>query len=144
MKGKIIACFSCVGKTHYVVNNFDVISCIDHDMFDWKYRGQLGNNWFDYYWVRTFQLQDKFDYVFVNAIPEVIERLDYDRDVIIFPDRDLKHFWIERAQKRNPESDFTKLLSAEWDNWIDACYNSPAKKIILGMPHLYLSNVNFI
>ena len=125
MKGQIVAVFSCCGKTHFVLNKFSYISCVDHDMYDWMYRGQLGKTWIDYYLVRTLELQEKFDYVFVNAIPEIINRLPkfYGDSIVVYPKRELRQEFVKRAKSRGGMTSFPKMLDDKWDEWISACEN---------------------
>jgi len=138
---KIIAVFSCVGKTHYVLNNYEHISCIDHDFYDWMYRGQLGNNWMQRYIHRMIQLTKKFDYIFVNATPEIIRYLPKEA-IIIHPTRELKDEWIRRAQSRGGITEFSKLLEREWDEWIDACRKWPGKRIEIVNPNQHLTDID--
>ena len=139
MKGKVIACLSCTGKTHFVLNNFENMDCVDHDMYDWMYRGKLGDAWIDYFKVRMQELRDKFEFVFVNAIPEIIKIIP-ENSIIIFPKRELKEEFLNRAKSRGGETAFPKYLDEHWDEWMDACENSPAKKIRLDSGE-YVSDV---
>ena len=143
MKGKILAVFSCCGKTHYVLNNWSTIDCVDHDMYDWKFRGNLEQEWCRYYKGRMIYLKQKFDYIFVNAIPEIIHILYPSKgDVVIYPQKQLKQEWLERAIIRNNNNydGFPKILDNNWDNWIDACEKYEGEKHIL-LSGQYLSNV---
>jgi len=117
---KIIACFSCTGKTHYCLNNYEKIDCIDHDMYDFKFRGQLNNRWLVEYVKRLNQLMSKFEFVFVNAIPGVIDYLPIN-SLVVYPHRELKDEWVARARLRGGESTFADLLESSWDEWIDKC-----------------------
>jgi hypothetical protein len=135
--GRVISVFSCSGKTHFVVNQFDKIDCIDHDFYDYRFRGKLPD-WELTYMNRMAQLRAKFDFVFVNAIPEVLKypKMLY---MVIYPHRSLKSDWVNRAIRRGGESEFPKLLDKEWDNWIDLCEQFQGKKIVLAKGE-YLSD----
>jgi len=139
MKGRIISCFSCVGKTHYVLNNLHLESCIDHDFYDYMYRGNLGENWMGVYMTRMRQLQKKFEYVYVNSTPEIIAELPKD-SILVYPYPNLKNEWVQRAKNRGGESAFPKLLEKKWDEWIAACESWTGKKYMVNSGE-YLSNV---
>ena len=134
MRSRLICCFSCSGKTHFVLNNWRKINCIDHDFYDWRYRGNLGDNWMTEYICRIDYLQRKFDFVFVNAIPEVIEKLREDRgDVIVYPYYTLKEEWYTRAINRDKgrTDGFAAVLNEKWDEWINACKSYKGQTYLL-------------
>lgn len=130
-KGKIIAAFPCVGKTHFVLNNFISISCVDHDFYDYMYRGNLGNNWLAHYIYRMEELQNKFDYVLINATPEILKALKelQINATVVYPDITLKKEWIDRAIKRGGATQFPKLLEQNWDYWILCCNMWEGEKV---------------
>jgi len=135
--GRVYAVFSCTGKTHFVLNNFRAAKMVDHDMYDWRYRGLL-NNWATHYIDRLMELREYFDYVFVNAVPEIINGLDRDA-VVVYPDRSLKQEWCSRAITRSGSNFFPMYLSQRWDEWIDACERWQGKRIEIRTG--YLSDV---
>jgi len=130
MKGRIISCFSCSGKTHYVLNNCFNEDCVDHDFYDWMYRGNLGDTWLIKYLARMKDLQKKFEYVYVNTLPTILSELPKD-SILIYPKRDLKTEYFARANLRNAGSNFPNTLLEKWDYWIDACEEWEGKKFIL-------------
>jgi len=138
-KGRIVAVFSCSGKTHYVLNNFFRVSCIDLDMYDWARSIGGGSLWIDPYIARAEQLQSKFDFVFVNALPIILERIE-SKSLVVHPHSSLKDEWIERAKRRNPESAFFSIMDKCWDKWIDACEQWKGSNFILAKGE-YLSDV---
>ena len=130
MRGKIISCFPCCGKTYFCTNYFEQMDVIDHDMYDFRFRGGHGDKWFDFYLARMRQLIRKFDYIFVNAIPEIIEQLP-STSMVIYPHKSLKNDWVNRAKSRGGESAFPKLLEEKWDEWIKACEKWKGKSHVL-------------
>lgn len=140
MLGEVIAVFSNSGKTHFVLNNYDKISCIDHDFYDWMYRGQLGKNWLKHYINRIAQLRYSFGYVFVNVLPDILKVLPFN-SLIVYPDRKLKKEWVLRAKNRGGEPTFPNLLNKKWDEWITACENHNSKKHIILQSKQYLTDV---
>ena len=137
--GKIIAVFPCSGKTHYVLNNFHKESCIDHDFYDWMYRGNLGHSWLVKYIFRMKDLRKKFKFVYVNTLPTIINELPKD-SIVIYPNRSLKEEWIQRAIKRGGETAFPLTLGEKWDYWLDACNTWEGKKYELQSGQ-YLSDI---
>ena len=125
--GRIVACFPCSGKTHFVLNNWRTCNCIDFDFYDWMYMGQLGDKWLTEYLDRMKQLSRYFDFVYINATPEILERI-YINSIIIYPKRELKEEWLRRAIKRGGETDFPKLLEEKWNYWITVCQAWEGKK----------------
>jgi hypothetical protein len=122
MESKIIACFSCTGKTSFVMKNYRLFDVCDHDVYDYKFAG-LGKeraNWIDLYMDHLDWVKNKYAYILVNAIPEVLTRLPKDTSVV-FPDRKDRHEYLGRAASRSLSVSFLQVLSNEWDTWIDSC-----------------------
>ena len=140
MKGRIIAAFPCSGKTHAVTKYYNMLNCIDHDFYDWRYRSTYKEDeWLDHYMIRMQQLRKKFEYVFVNALPEIILKLPKD-SIIIYPNRNMKAEWLTRAKSRGGVSKFPQLLEEKWNEWVDACKNWPGKSYVLYKEE-YLSDI---
>jgi hypothetical protein len=144
-EGHIISCFSGVGKTHFVLNNNELIDCIDLDFYDWMHRGNLGPNWSDKYFSRINQCKNKFDITFVNTTPDILNYLEENflkETTLIYPYRYLKDEWVERVHKRGGESNFYKILENIWDEWITSCENWKGLKYKLKSGE-YLTDVPF-
>lgn len=140
MTGDIIAVFSNCGKTHYVLNNYSSVSCVDHDFYDWMYRGNLGDDWLKHYINRMGQLRHCFDYTFINVLPEILNILPFE-SLIVYPNRDLKDEWVARATNRGGSPKFPLLLNNKWDEWITACENYKGENHIVLQSGEYLSDV---
>jgi len=122
MNGRIAAVFSCCGKTHAVTKLYNKIDMVDHDFYDWKFRSTYSDEeWLEHYVERAFQLKKKFDWVLINATPEILDK--FGRIAIIYPERQLKNEWVNRAKARGGITAFPKLLEDNWNSWIDACEN---------------------
>jgi len=131
MNGKIISVFPCSGKTHTVTKYYFELDCVDHDFYDWKYRSVHQEKiWLKHYLSRMHQLQRKFKFVFVNALPEIVNELPKD-SIVIYPTKSLKSEWVERAKSRGGISEFPLLLEEKWNKWIDTCMNWYGKKYVL-------------
>jgi len=127
--GRSIACFPACGKTYYVLENCQRISCVDHDFYDWE--RHFRDKWLMPYMSRNKQLQSMFDIVFINALPEILAA-SWSDTIVIYPHRSLKEEWSCRSQRRNYESNFYMTLEEKWDEWIDACEAWQGKKFVLG------------
>jgi len=136
MRGKIISVFPCCGKTHAATKYYSELDCIDHDFYDWKYRSVHREKiWLKHYMTRTVQLRYKFNFIFINALPEILQCLGSGYNMgdtaVVYPRRKLKDEWVERAKSRGGVSQFPFLLEEKWDEWIDACMSWPGKCYVL-------------
>jgi hypothetical protein len=128
MKAKIISVFSCCGKTSFVLKNYRKFNVCDHDVYDYKFvgLGKTRENWIDLYMDHLDWIKDKYDYILINAIPEILNKLPKDIPVI-FPYREDRHEYLGRAASRSLSVAFLQTLNEEWDNWIDSCITREVK-----------------
>jgi hypothetical protein len=123
LKGKVIACFPCTGKTSLAHTFPDIM--YDHDMYDFKYGPKfLRECWVTNYFSKLKIMKERFDFVFVNAIPDILSRESYFKEdiedlTVIIPSRQLKHEYIGRAFCRTSSNRFMEILDTEWDSWLD-------------------------
>jgi len=127
---KIYAVFPGCGKTYLETTLFDKYDIIDFDFYNFKYHSGKRTNWLNSYLERLDQLKSKFDYVLINAVPEILSEIK-DLTGVIYPHRSLKDEWINRIKQRNPESQFSNTLEQNWDKWIDACEEYNGYRFIL-------------
>ena len=135
--GIIISGFSNIGKSS--LNKYKDIKCIDFDTH--YFRKEEG--WVDMYIECLMALVEKYDFVFITTHGVMLKRLNelgisY---YLVYPKRELKEEYRNRAVSRNSPSEFVEGFFSRWDEHISDCEkNTFAKKIILSSGE-YLSDV---
>jgi len=136
---KVIIVFSNCGKTYYALKKGIEKNCIDHDCYYYIHSELFGNDWVYHYLQELKFLQEVFDIVFVNAIPEILEEIS-PGFLIVYPEDNLRAEYVVRAKNRS-ETEFYKLLDEKWDEWIQACklYDTNNRRVLKSGE--YLTNV---
>ena len=135
--GIIISGFSNIGKSS--LKKFKDINYIDFDTH--FFRKEEG--WEKMYVECLLALSSKYDYVFITThgvmLEELIKRgIEY---YLVYPKRELKEEYRERAISRNSSEEFVNGFFSRWDEHISDCEkNTFAKKIVLESGE-YLSDV---
>ena len=135
--GIIVSGFSNIGKSS--LTKYKNIKCIDFDTH--YFRKEDG--WVDMYVECLLALSCKYDYVFITTHGVMLEKLnelgiDY---YLVYPKRELKDEYRNRAIGRNSSDDFVEGFFSRWDEYISDCEkNTYAKKIVL-LSGEYLSDV---
>ena len=135
--GIIISGFSNIGKSS--LKNFKDINYIDFDTH--FFRKEEG--WEKMYVECLLALSSKYDYVFITTHGVMLEELNK-RGIeyyLVYPKRELKEEYRERAISRNSSEEFVNGFFSRWDEHISDCEkNTFAKKIVLESGE-YLSDV---
>lgn len=135
--GIIISGFSNIGKSSLC--NYNDVKCIDFDTH--YFRKEDG--WVDMYVECVLALVKKYDYVFITTHGEMLKKLNTlgINYYLIYPKRELKEEYKERAIRRNSSSEFVEGFFSRWDEHISDCEkNKYAKKIVLNSGE-YLADV---
>ncbi len=135
--GIIVSGFSNIGKSS-LLQHKDIKS-ID---FDTHYFKKV-ENWEKIYVECVLALKEVYDYVLITTHGVMLEELN-NRNIdyyLVYPNKDLKEEYRQRAINRNSNEDFVNGFFSSWDEHIHDCEkNKHAKKIILES-NQYLSDV---
>ena len=135
--GIIISGFSNIGKSS--LSKFKDLNYIDFDTH--FFRKEEG--WEKMYVECLLALSSKYDYVFITTHGVMLEELNK-RGIeyyLVYPKRELKEEYRERAISRNSSEEFVNGFFSRWDEHISDCEkNTFAKKIVLESGE-YLSDV---
>lgn len=135
--GIIISGFSNIGKSS--LKKFKDINYIDFDTHFFR----KDEGWEKMYVECLLALSSKYDYVFITTHGVMLEELnklgiEY---YLVYPKRELKEEYRERAISRNSSEEFVNGFFSRWDEHISDCEkNTFAKKIVLESGE-YLSDV---
>lgn len=135
--GIIISGFSNIGKSS--LTKYKDIKCIDFDTH--YFRKEEG--WEKMYVECLLALVNKYDYVFITTHGIMLNRLNElgINYYLVYPKRELKEEYRNRAIVRKSSDDFVDGFFSRWDEHISDCEkNTFAKKIILESGE-YLSDV---
>lgn len=135
--GVIISGFSNIGKSYLIKNKN--INCID---FDTCYFKKI-NNWINIYVECVLALKEKYDYVLITTYGEILNELNK-RNIeyyLVYPKRELKEEYHNRAIKRGSNNDFIEGFFSRWDTHIDDCIKNKNKNKIVLNENEYLSDV---
>ena len=135
--GKIVSGFSNIGKSS--LSNYKDIHYID---FDTCYFKKI-DNWVNIYIDCLLALQDKYEYVFITTYGDILEELEK-RNIeytLVFPERELKEEYRQRAIDRNSDSDFVEGFFSRWDTHIDDCLKRKTKNKIVLKSGMFLSDI---
>lgn len=135
--GVIISGFSNIGKSYLIKNKN--INCID---FDTCYFKKI-DNWVNIYVECVLALKEKYVYVLITTYGEVLNELNK-RNIeyyLVYPKRELKEEYRNRAIKRGSDKDFIEGFFSRWDTHIDDCIKNKNKNKIVLNENEYLSDV---
>ena len=135
--GVIISGFSNIGKSYLIKNNS--INCIDFDTCCFK----KIDNWINIYVECVLALKEKYDYVLITTYGEILNELNK-RNIeyyLVYPKRELKEEYRNRAIKRGSDKDFIEGFFSRWDTHIDDCIKNKNKNKIVLNENEYLSDV---
>lgn len=135
--GVIISGFSNIGKSYLIKNKN--INCID---FDTCYFKKI-DNWINIYVECVLALKEKYDYVLITTYGEILNELNK-RNIeyyLVYPKRELKEEYRNRAIKRDSDKDFIEGFFSRWDTHIDDCIKNKNKNKIVLNENEYLSDV---
>lgn len=135
--GVIISGFSNIGKSYLIKNKN--INCID---FDTCYFKKI-DNWINIYVECVLALKEKYDYVLITTYGEILHELNK-RNIeyyLVYPKRELKEEYRNRAIKRGSDKDFIEGFFSRWDTHIDDCIKNKNKNKIVLNENEYLSDV---
>lgn len=125
-KTVVIAAFPGMGKTYYKNNcNGFTVSDSDSSQFSWttdeegnKIRNpEFPNNYIEH----IKSLIGKVDFIFVSTHEAVLRAL-IENDIyffLVYPRKCSKEKMIQRYKERGSDESFIKVLSDNYDNWID-------------------------
>jgi len=134
--GIIISGFSNIGKSTFAKRGESVI---DLDTCYFK----KNDGWIDIYIECMLALKDKYDYVFITTYSDVLQELNK-RKVeyyLIYPERELKEEYRQRAIQRNSDDSFIQSFFDKWDTHINDCENNTCPNKIILKKGEYLSDV---
>ena len=126
MRTKIISAFPGVGKTYYSNKHPDKALDSDSSNFSWTIENgqKIRSSEFPNNYIRHIKENiGKYEYIFVSSHKEVRKAL---KDnclffYLVFPQKMMKNEFIERYKDRGNSEDFIKLVSDNWEQWIDDC-----------------------
>ena len=125
-KTVVIAAFPGMGKTYYKNNcNGFTVSDSDSSQFSWttdeegnKVRNpEFPNNYIEH----IKSLIGKVDFIFVSTHEAVLKAL-IENDIyffLVYPPKSSKNMMIQRYKDRGSDESFIKVISDNYDNWID-------------------------
>lgn len=122
----------------YLIKNKN-INCID---FDTCYFKKI-DNWINIYVECVLALKEKYDYVLITTYGEILNELNK-RNIeyyLVYPKRELKEEYRNRAIKRGSDKDFIEGFFSRWDTHIDDCIKNKNKNKIVLNENEYLSDV---
>jgi len=144
----VVSGFPGVGKS-YFVNNGDYIALdSDSSNFSWL-TDEDGNktrhpNFPTNYIEHIKSNLGKVDYILVSSHDVVRDALRENniRYVSVFPDKSLKHDFMNRYKERNSPEPFLRLMDKQYDSFVDGLMNDTNKRrVVLQDEGLYLSDV---
>lgn len=128
MRTKIISAFPGVGKTTYHKNNPDTTLDSDSSSFSWivdEHGNKTRNPHFPQNYIDHIKQNiGKYKYIFVSSHKEVRDAL-LDNCIffyLVYPVNSRKEEFIQRYRDRGNDENFIKLVSTNWENWMDEFY----------------------
>ena len=93
-------------------------------------------------YIRQIKKNIKFEVIFVSSHKEVRDALVKNNMwfILVYPDKSLKDEYINRFKERGSPESFIKLISNNWDNWIDEMKNQTNCLHIVLKDGEYISN----
>ena len=137
---KLISAFPGTGKSHYC--NLDYMPkgfAIDSDS------SKFNKNNFPENYIQNIKekISEGYARVFVSSHKEVRDALVKNGlyFTLIYPDKSLKHEYLERYKYRGNSSLFIELMEKNWDRWIGECQNQEGCEHIVLPSMIFISNV---
>lgn len=140
---RVISAFPGTGKTHYCTTEQDYMpndfACdSDSSKFD---KSNFPQNYIEH--IKKMK-EEGYAFIFVSSHKEVRDALvengiDF---TLVYPKKELKEEYINRYKKRGSSDSFIKLISDNWDLWIDELKNQKGCKHIELESGKYLANTN--
>lgn len=81
------------------------------------------------------------DVVFLNCHISLLEALDRDRLLLVYPSPALKQEYLQRYAQRGDGGSYLRYMETAFDQVIDAVRDSPYRKYEITDPHIYLQNL---
>ena len=136
---KIISAFPGTGKSYYVNQAAyeGSLSAIDSDSSKFDKANFPAN-----YIQHIKEAIGKHSIVFVSSHKEVREALFKEKIefYLVYPDKSLKHEYLGRYFERGSSIEFMKLISANWDKWIDELKTQKGCKHVVLKSGQYISS----
>lgn len=122
----IISGFPGIGKSYYVMRHPKTALDSDSSLFSWTIKDgeRIRNPKFpDSYIQHIKENIGKYEYIFVSTHVEVRNALVKSGlyFYLLYPDRSRKDEFVKRYKQRGSSPEFIKLVSDNWDKWIDEC-----------------------
>lgn len=125
-KTVVIAAFPGMGKTYYKNNcNGFTVSDSDSSQFSWttdEEGNKIRNPEFPSNYIEHIKsLIGKVDFIFVSTHEAVLKAL-IENDIyffLVYPHKSSKNMMIQRYKDRGSDESFIKVISDNYDNWID-------------------------
>lgn len=145
MRTKIISGFPGIGKTEFYKKHSD--TCLDSDSsnFSWsidEVNVKIRNPNFPQNYIDHLKENiGKYEWILVSSHKEVRDAL-LDNCIffyLVYPSNSLKYVYLERYKNRGDNGTFIKLISDNWDNWINEIYSIPN-----GCKHIQLIKDNYL
>ncbi len=135
----LVAAFPGTGKSHYCNVDVDYMpqgfaTDSDSSKFD---KANFPENYIEHI---KQKITEGYARVFISSHKVVRDALVLHNlpFVLIYPAKELKQEYINRYYERNSSFDFIRLISNNWDNWIDDC------KAQTGCFHIELKSGQFV
>lgn len=139
----VISAFPGTGKSYYVSRGEGsdympqgFASDSDSSTFD---KADFPANYIDHI---KKNIEDGYARIFVSSHKDVRDAL-IDNNIeytLVYPSLDQKEDYIERYKERGSDDKFIKLISDNWENWINECKNQKGCKHIELKKGEYLYN----
>ena len=128
--GVIISGFSNIGKS-YISKNSNISS---FDLDTTYFKKLPDSNWEEIYVECVRGLSEIYDYVFITTYGEPLQIMNKRgiKYYLVYPERELKEEYRQRAISRGSDKDFTEGFFSRWDSHINDCErNICPNKIVL-------------
>ena len=137
---KIISGFPGIGKSYIYNNQKDIVvydsdsSKFDKSKFPQNYIAHIKN---------ILRVDPTADYIFVSSHKEVRDSLVAEglEFFLVYPGKNIKDEYLKRYANRGSDDKFVKLLSDNWDAWIDELSNFEGAKHIVLQEGQFLKDV---
>ena len=136
MRTRIISGFPGIGKSFYFETHKETTLDSDSSSFSWTLEEgkKVRNPDFPTNYIEHIKENiGKYEFIFVSTHIEIREALQENCIFfyLVYPARNRKNEFLQRYQDRGSSDSFIKLISDNWDKWLDECesWNIGCKQI---------------
>lgn len=134
-QAKLISAFPGTGKSFYFKSSILIGLDSDSSTFD---KADFPNNYINH----IKENIDKVDYILISSHKPVRDALVENNlpFILVYPNRSLKDEYIERYKERGSSEQFIKLITENWDSWMDGLEEQDECKHVVLWSGEYLSD----